>query len=103
MSTGLKAFETLLQQNAEALERAKALESMKKEEALPALIALAKEYGVDLTEADFQAQDAELCDDDLDAVAGGSWFQVISDLFSWTKPSRDDSTPTKRPGGTSRR
>ena len=43
MSTGLKAFEDLLKQNAAALEKAKALEGMKKEAALPALIALAKE------------------------------------------------------------
>lgn len=103
MNTGLKAFEALLQQNAEALEKAKALEGMQKEEALPALIALAKEYGVDLTEADFQAQDAELCDEDLDAVAGGFWDQFTLDSHFWSQPSQDDSSSTKRPGGTSRR
>lgn len=36
-----------------------------------ALIALAKELGFDLTEADFEAQGGELNNDELNAVTGG--------------------------------
>lgn len=35
------------------------------------LIALAKELGIALTEADFEKPDGELNDDELDTVAGG--------------------------------
>ena len=104
MSTGLKAFEDLLKQNAAALEKAKALEGMKKEATLPALIALAKEYGITLTEADFQTQDVELCDEDLDAAAGGvSWDEFLDILLPQDSPSRPDTGYTKRYGDTSRR
>lgn len=36
------------------------------------LIALAKEHGLTLTEADFDAPTGELSDDELDAVSGGN-------------------------------
>ena len=58
----------------------KFLEAVSRDEALTAkvgslgkeeLIALAKELGITLTEADFSEPSGELDDDELDAVAGG--------------------------------
>ncbi|MGN0154814.1 MAG: Nif11-like leader peptide family RiPP precursor [Lachnospiraceae bacterium] len=49
---------------------------MEKEDAIRASIALAKEMGIELTEADFAVKEAnnELADDELDAVVGGGNF-----------------------------
>lgn len=49
-------------------ELVKKISTMTKEN----LIALAKEMGIELTEADFEKNDAELSDDELDCVNGGA-------------------------------
>lgn len=63
MSENLKKLLELVSRNEDL---AKKLSSMDKEET----IALAKELGIELTEADFE-QKNELSDDELDTVAGG--------------------------------
>ena len=47
-------------------------EKLSKEPDPKVLIAAAKEFGIELTEADFEKPAEELSDDELDAVAGGS-------------------------------
>lgn len=37
------------------------------------IIALAREQGIELTEADFESSNGEVSDDELSAVAGGKW------------------------------
>lgn len=67
MTENLKKFlETVSANN----ELAQKIGSMTKEN----LIALAKELGLELTEADFQQPYGELSDDELDVVAGGYKF-----------------------------
>lgn len=61
----MKLFLEKLSQDAALAEKAE------KETRIPALIALAAELGISLTEEDFRRSE-ELSDDELDAVAGGS-------------------------------
>lgn len=64
MTENMKSFLELISGNEELAAK---LSSTSKEE----VIALAKEQGVTLTEADFEAQSAEVSDDELGSVAGG--------------------------------
>ena len=64
MTENMKKFLELISSNEELVAK---LNNASKDE----VIALAKEQGVTLTEADFEAQSAEISDDELDAVAGG--------------------------------
>ena len=63
-----KEFLELLEKNAELKEKIIALGE---NPAAADVIALAKKYGVTLTEADFAGTEEELSEDELDAVAGG--------------------------------
>ena len=69
MSENLKKFLDLIANDKELEAKALACKEKGKE----ALLALAKEYGIELTEADFENKpvSGELDDDELDAVAGG--------------------------------
>lgn len=64
MTENIKKFLELVSGNEELASKAK---NASKDE----IIALAKEAGIALTEADFEAQSAEISDDELDAVTGG--------------------------------
>lgn len=64
MTENMQKFLTAVTQNDEMYSK---LNEATKED----LIAMAKELGIELTEADFEQKPAELNDDELDAVAGG--------------------------------
>lgn len=67
----MKEFLELLEED-EGLKQKVANLDAKIDSQVSDYIALAAEYGVDLTEADFQPMDAgELSEDELDTVAGG--------------------------------
>ncbi len=65
MTENMRKFLAAVSKNDELTKK---INTMTKEE----LIALAKELGVDLTDADFAEPTNELSDDELDAVAGGA-------------------------------
>lgn len=65
MTANMKKFLEAVSKNGEL---AKKISSMSKEE----LLALAKELGVELSEADFEKHDGELDDNELDDVVGGA-------------------------------
>ena len=65
MTENMKKLLELISQNAELAEKLDAADKQ-------AIIAIAKELGIDLTEADFVQQATELADDELDVVAGGA-------------------------------
>lgn len=65
MTENMQKFLTAVTQNDEMYSK---LNEATKED----LIAMAKELGIELTEADFEQKPAELNDDELDAVAGGA-------------------------------
>lgn len=67
----LKEFYELLSAKPELCERLK-------DETMAAAIALAAEYGITLTQADFGAGECELDDDELNAVAGGAACMCMS-------------------------
>ena len=73
MSENLKKFLELVSKDEALKQKAMACNDMEKEDAIRASIALAKEVGIELTEADFAKKEAdgELSDDELDAVTGG--------------------------------
>lgn len=75
MSENLKKFLDLIENDKELEAKAIACNEAGPDGAIAATIALAKEYGIELTEADFEAKaetaSGELDDDELDAVAGG--------------------------------
>lgn len=64
MTENMKKFLESVSKNEELVKK---INTMTKEE----LIALAKELGIELTEADLEKPDGELSDDEMDAVAGG--------------------------------
>lgn len=64
MTENMKKLMEAISANPELAER---LENATKED----VIAIAKELGIELTDADFEQQPSELSDDELDAVAGG--------------------------------
>ena len=61
-----------------------ACNEMEKEDAIRASIALAKDVGIELTEADFADKEAvrELSENELEAVAGGLLGSLVSLLGS---------------------
>jgi predicted ribosomally synthesized peptide with nif11-like leader len=73
MSENLKKFLELITSDKELEKKALACNDLGEEKGKLAMIELAKENGIDLTEADFEKKEAtgELSDDELDAVAGG--------------------------------
>ena len=76
MSENLKKFLELLASNKELEAKALACNELGEEKGKEAMLALAKECGIELTEADFEKKAApasgELSDDELDTVAGGT-------------------------------
>ena len=82
MSENLKKFLELLASNKELEAKALACNELGEEKGKEALIALAKENGIELTEADFEKKaepaSCELSDDELDAVAGGGGCGCIA-------------------------
>lgn len=65
MTTTMKAFLEKLSANKELAIKASKLDKS-------GLITLAKELGIELTEADFTAPDGEISESELEAIAGGS-------------------------------
>ena len=63
--------EKLMQFLAKASEDKELVEKIGKESDVHVIIAIAKEMGFELTEADFEKESSELSDDELDAVTGG--------------------------------
>ncbi len=66
MKESAKTFFELLSKDEELRKKVCAMTELED------IIALAKEHGIELTEADFEAQDAELSEDELNAVVGGA-------------------------------
>ncbi len=76
MSENMKKFLELISKDENLKKKMAELEKMESDKAIREIIALAKEHGIELSEADFvkAESDDELSDDELDAVAGGgSW------------------------------
>ena len=75
MSENLKKFLELIAINKELEAKALACNELGKEKGKEAMLALAKECGIELTLADLEEKEepasCELDDDELDAVAGG--------------------------------
>lgn len=73
MSENLKKFLELVSKDEALKQKAMACNDMEAADAVRTSIALAKEVGIELTEADFAKKEAdgELSDDELDAVTGG--------------------------------
>ena len=74
MSENFKKFLEIVSKDEALKQKVLAFKDMEKEDTIRAAIALAKELGIELTEADFSEKEAnnELTDDELDAVAGGN-------------------------------
>ena len=70
MSENLKRFFEFVSKDEVLQEKMKAL-SVDRENAVAYIIALAKEIDIELTEADFEASEEELSEDELGAVSGG--------------------------------
>ena len=75
MSENLKQFFNLLANNPEIKEKALACNELGKENGLLALIELAKEQGMELSEADFEAPKEEISEEELAVVSGGKLFE----------------------------
>ena len=75
MSENLKQFFNLLANNPEIKEKALACNELGKEKGLLALIELAKEQGMELSEADFEAPEEEISEEELAVVSGGELFE----------------------------
>ena len=73
MSENMKKFMELVSKDENLKQKLQSFSDMEPADAISAGIALAKEFGIELTEADFDRKksDGELSDDELDAVAGG--------------------------------
>jgi len=73
MSDNMKKFLELVSKDENLKQKMQSFNDMEPEKAIQAGIALAKELGIELSEADFteEKSDGELNDDELDAVAGG--------------------------------
>ena len=73
MSNNMKKFLELVSKDENLKQKMLACNDMEPEKAIQAGIALAKELGIELSEADFAEEKScgELNDDELDAVAGG--------------------------------
>lgn len=70
MTENLKKFLEAVSKDEALQAKVNALES-NKETAMADIIALAKELGIELTEADFAQPDGEISEDELAAVSGG--------------------------------
>jgi predicted ribosomally synthesized peptide with nif11-like leader len=72
MTKNLKALIEKVSADEELKKKAEALNDIKdEEEAKAAVIKLAAEAGITITEADFAPEEGEINDDELEAVAGG--------------------------------
>ena len=73
MSDNMKKFLELASKDENLKQKMQSFNDMEPAEAISAGIALAKELGIELSEADFAKEESngELSDDELDAVAGG--------------------------------
>ena len=91
MSDNMKKFLELVSKDENLKKKLEKLDNTVYEQASQAGIALAKEFGIELTEADFvrKESDGELSDDELDAVSGG--WNVI--------PHTSDNCYAFGPGG----
>ncbi len=74
MSENMKKFLELVSKDETLKQKMQAFSDMEPKDAISASIALAKELGIELSEADFAKEElgSELIDDELDAVVGGS-------------------------------
>ena len=70
MTENLKKFLEAVSKDEALQAKVNALES-NKETALAGVIALAKELGIELTEADFAQPDGEISEDELETINGG--------------------------------
>ncbi len=81
MSENMKKFLELVSKDETLKQKMQAFKDMEPADAISAGITLAKELGIELTEADFAKEKSagELSDDELDAVAGGggTYFCVL--------------------------
>ena len=73
MSENMKKFMELVSKDENLKQKLQSFNDMEPADAIQAGIALAKELGIELSEADFAKEESngELSDDELDAVAGG--------------------------------
>ena len=71
MSENLKNFLEIISKDKALQDKVKAFGS-DREAALTGLIALAKEIGMELSKADFEAPEGELAEDELIAISGGA-------------------------------
>lgn len=78
MTEKLKEFYELVSAKPELRERLEGLNGTGEAETVAAVIALASELGLTLTESDFAADVVELDDDELGAVAGGAYCLCMS-------------------------
>ena len=74
MSDNMKKFLELVSKDENLKQKMQSFNDMEPEKAIQAGIALAKELGIELSEADFAEEKSggELNNDELDAVAGGA-------------------------------
>ena len=84
MTENMNKFLELVSQNTELAAKVNVADKNE-------LIAMAKEMGIDLTEADFAQQAAELSDDELDAVAGGGVCVCVAGGGGSKKGASDDA------------
>ena len=70
MTENLKKFLEAVSKDEALRAKVNALES-NKETAMAGVIALAKELGIELTEADFVQPDGEISEDELETISGG--------------------------------
>jgi predicted ribosomally synthesized peptide with nif11-like leader len=79
MSENLKNFLELIASNKELEKKALATNELGEEKGKAAMLALAKENGIELTLADLEKKEesGELSDDELDAVAGGGFCTCV--------------------------
>ncbi len=82
MTENLKKFLEYVDANAELKEKAKELKAENPEEAIKIAVAFAKENGFELTEADFEAPEGELSENELSDVAGGEAYGSCVCVFA---------------------
>ena len=92
MTENLKKFLEYVDANAELKEKAKELKAENPEEAIKIAVAFAKENGFELTEADFEATEGELSENELSDVAGGLNFCAC--VFAGGGGGKDDDGQT---------
>ena len=92
MSENMKKFLELVSKDENLKQKMQSFNDMEPEKAIQASIALAKELGIELSEADFAKEESngELSDDELDAVAGGNCGCFIGGGGDGTTGPSDD-------------